>query len=306
MGRINFNLSELQAFVAVSDQLNFRAAAEALHISAPALSRRISQLESMLGARLLDRSTRTVSLTNLGRVFLSHARAVLNELENGILRISDLAANRSGQVTIGCVASATYHFLPSVLSTFNKQYPKIRVRVIDERANHVLNCVIQGEADFGLNFVGTQEPEVIFLPILREEYVLAVPKSHRFAKRKSVKWEELVDERFMSTSKATGNRLLMDYALGNLAKRPAAFFEAEHVATLISMVEAGLGVAAVPQMAISEHSHPNIIGVPLEKPVIRRRLGLISSRRRPLSPPAKVLYDLLCLAAKIPLNKSPR
>lgn len=306
MGRINFNLTELEAFIAVANHLNFRAAAEALHISPPALSRRISQLESVLGARLLDRSTRKVSLTNVGRIFLSHARAVLNELENGILRITDLRANRIGQVTIGCVASATFHFLPSVLHTFNLQYPKIRVRVIDERANPVLNCVLQGEADFGLNFVGTQEPEIEFLPILREQYVLAVLRTHSFAQRKNVRWEDLVDERFMSTSKETGNRLLLDYALAHLAKRPAAFFEAEHVTTLISMVEAGLGVAAVPRIALSNHAHPRILGIPLIKPVVSRQLGLISSRRRTLTPPAQVLYDMLCAAAKIPAPAGKR
>ena len=303
MARINFNLTELEAFLAVADNLNFRAAASVLHISAPALSRRISQLELTLGARLLDRNTRRVSLTNVGRVFLSHARAVLNELESGILRIADLAANRGGQVTIGCIPSATFHFLPAVLRSFNKQYPKIRVRVIDDRANPVLNSVIQGDADFGLNFVGTQEPGIDFLPILNENFVLAMLRSHPLAKRKSVKWEELVDERFMSTSRETGNRLMLDYALAKVTNRPAAFFEAGHVTTLISMVSAGLGVAAVPRMALSSHNNPNLVGIPLINPVVGRRIGLISSRSRPLSPQAKILYDMLCVAAKRPAER---
>ncbi len=296
--RINFNLTELEAFVAVADNLSFQSAAGVMHISASALSRRISQLETMLGARLFDRNTRNVSLTNVGRVFLSHARAVLNELENGILRITDLATNRGGQVTIACIPSATYSFLPNVLHIFHAQYPKIRVRVIDERANPALNTVIHGEADFGINFVGTQEPGIDFLPILSESFVLAMLRSHPLAGRQSVKWEELLDESFMSTSRDTGNRLMLDHALAKVKNRPAAFFEAGHVTTLISMVAAGLGVAAVPRMALSAHNNPNLVGVPLVKPVVGRRIGLVSSRSRLLTPQAKILFDMLCAAAE--------
>jgi DNA-binding transcriptional LysR family regulator len=303
MKRINFNLLELQAFVAVAEHLSFRAASEELNISAPAFSRRISQLESLLGTRLLDRSTRKVTLTNVGRVFLMHARAALNELEGAIMGITDLASHRSGLVTVGCVSSATYYFLPTVLKKFTEQYPRIRIRVIDDQANKVLNSVVDGVADFGLNFTGTQEPDIDFRPILREAFVLAVPKNHPFAKRAKVRWDELHGERFMSTAKTTGNRLLQDYALGSSAKRPAAFFEAEHVSTLLGMVEAGVGVAAVPRIAIPETSHPNLVGVPLVKPVVSRCLGLISCRSRPLSPAAKMLYDMLAASGKIPPPK---
>src|SRR5690554_6431403 len=98
MTRIKFDIHELQAFVSVAEKLSFRAAAEELHISAPALSRRIEKLESMLGVKLLERSTRHVELTNVGRVFLEHARSALGELEGAMLSISDLAAKRSGVV----------------------------------------------------------------------------------------------------------------------------------------------------------------------------------------------------------------
>src|SRR5690606_33204772 len=99
MARIKFDLQELQAFVATAEKLSFRAAADDLHISAPALSRRIEKLEASLGVRLLERSTRHVALTNVGRVFLEHARSALDELEDGMLGVSDLAAHRSGVVS---------------------------------------------------------------------------------------------------------------------------------------------------------------------------------------------------------------
>ena len=100
MKRINFGLDELQAFVAVADKASFRVAAEDLSISPPALSRRIDKLEAALGNRLLDRTTRRVSLTNVGRQFLEEARAALDGLEDAVLRLADNAGLRRGQVTV--------------------------------------------------------------------------------------------------------------------------------------------------------------------------------------------------------------
>ena len=115
MARINFDLQQLQAFVAVADRGSFRAAADSIHLSAPALSRRIDKLEKVLGARLLHRTTRAVALTPLGRVFLERARAALDDLESAILGIADIASSRAGRVTLACVPSAALHFLPTAL-----------------------------------------------------------------------------------------------------------------------------------------------------------------------------------------------
>jgi len=85
MSRINFDLQQLQAFVAVAERGSFRAAADHIHLSAPALSRRIDKLETILGTRLFNRTTRSVELTAMGRVFLERARAALDDLEVAIV-----------------------------------------------------------------------------------------------------------------------------------------------------------------------------------------------------------------------------
>jgi DNA-binding transcriptional LysR family regulator len=293
MARINFDLQELQAFVAVAERSSFRAAAEDLHLSQPALSRRIEKLETILGARLLERTTRHVSLTNVGRTFLEHSRAALDELEGAMLGVSDLATRRSGLVTVSCVPSAAYYFLPSVLREFSARYPRLRVRIIDEGANTVLNAVILARADFGISFIGTQETEVDFRAIFKERFVLAVRNDHPLATRKSVTWDELANERFMTVDKDSGNRLLMDAALAKSGKRSMSAFEVSHVLTLLGLVEAGLGVAAVPKLALPLTTHPTLVGVPLIKPTVSRTLGLISRHGHTLSPAAAVLYGML-------------
>lgn len=96
MARINYDFHELRSFVAVAELGSFRAAADELSISAPALSRRVERLETMLGTRLLERTTRRVSLTNVGRNFLGHARAALDELAGATLAITEMAEQRAG------------------------------------------------------------------------------------------------------------------------------------------------------------------------------------------------------------------
>jgi DNA-binding transcriptional LysR family regulator len=303
MSRINFGLDELQAFVAVAEKASFRAAAEELCLSQPALSRRIDKLETSLGARLLERTTRRVSLTNVGRSFLEQARATLDGLEDAVLRLADQASLRRGRVTVACVPSVARHLLPGVLKAFAVEYPSVRLRVIDEDANTVLASVLAGDADFGLNFVGAQEPDIAFEAIGRESYVLALRRDHPWAARETVAWSELADQHMVAVSRQSGNRVLLDNALSTLEHRPVAFYEANHVAGALGLVEAGLGLAALPNLSLPA-THPTLKGIPLVEPGVHRMLGLISRKDRPLQPAAAVLYDMLRDSlATSPLNR---
>lgn len=293
MKRINFNLDELQAFVAVADKFSFRAAAESLFISQPAFSRRIEKLESELGVRLLERTTRRVALTAAGKQFLQHARSALEELDSGVGNLTQEIKLRATRVTVACVPSVAGNLLPGVLKEFCEQHSAVRLRVLDESAPEVLRCVLAGEADFGLNFIGVQEPDIQFEPIYSEQYVLAMRRDHALARKKMVRWGELVQETMIAVASNSGNRTLIDQALSGLKQRPSVFHEANHVAGAIGMVQAGLGVAALPQLSLLRDSHPTLIGVPLLEPTISRTLGLIKRKGQKLNAPAQDLYALL-------------
>jgi len=293
---MNFDLADLRAFVALAELESFRAAAEALHLSQPALSRRIDKLEGALGVRLFDRTTRSVNLTAVGRDFSRKARDLLDELENTLLGIRDVAAKRTGEVTVACVPSAVHYFLPGVVKQYHERYPKIRVRIVDEDANAVLSTVMRGEADFGLNFIGTQEPDIEFEPILKEPFVAACHRDHPIARKRKITWAELNDHEYMTVAKSSGNRLLIDLALTEIPARPRWFYEVRHVSTLVGLVEAGLGVAAVPRLAMPASDHPALVSIPLVEPSVTRTVGLIRRRGRSLSPAAQQLYDLLLAA----------
>ena len=291
------SLADLRAFVTVGELQRFAAAAKALHLSQPALSRRISNLERMLGVRLFDRTTRTVEWTLLGRRFLGQVRGLVGELDHSILSLRDAAQLEAGDVTIGCVFSAVHHFLPPLIRVFREQHPRVLVRIIEEGADEVLASVKQGEADFALNYVGMQDPEVEFTPLLKEPYVLACPVGHPLAKRRSVRWEELAEHPHSRVSHESRNRLFIDQALAELPPLPRPLCEVRHVSTLIGLVENGLGVAVVPQLTLPSGSS-TVVGVRLEQPEIARTIGIIRRSGRSLSPAAAAFAGLLTQAGR--------
>jgi len=291
--RINYDLHDLQAFVAVAERASFRQAASDLFLSQSALSRRIEKLEEGLGVKLFERTTRRVQLTNVGQTFLVNVRTALDGLEDAVLGVADLAAHRTGSVTLACVPSAVWHFLPKVLKQFSERFPRIRVRVHDESAQDVLNLVLSGEADFGINFTGAEDAEIEFEPIYKERYVLAMRHDHPLARRKELNWKDTVGERYLSVAKSSGNRSVIDAALAGVEKHPFVFCEVNHVSGVLALVEAGMGVAAVPGLSVLPGRPDTIVGVPLSNPAIHRTLGLISKRNHSMPPAARTLFEML-------------
>ncbi|WP_256665336.1 LysR family transcriptional regulator [Pseudomonas sp. SLFW] len=293
MPHMNLEMSDLRAFVAVAELGTFSAAALDLHLSQPALSRRISKLEAKMGVRLLERTTRRVDLTAFGRDFARKARDILNSLDESLIGLGDVAGRMSGEVSVACVPSVVRYFLPQVLREFHERYPRIVIRVMDEGASDVLSSVVRNEVDFGLNYIGVQEANIDFQPVLKEAFVVACRRDHPLAKRPAVTWTELNAYDYMSVAKASGNRLLLDLALADAPDLPRSFCEVRHVMSVVSLVEAGVGIAAVPRLAMPADDHPILVSVPLVEPVVSRTIGLIRRRGRVLSAAAQQLYEMI-------------
>jgi DNA-binding transcriptional LysR family regulator len=195
------------------------------------------------------------------------------------------------------VFSAVHHFLPPVIRAFREQHPRVLVRIIEEGADEVLASVKHGEADFAVNYIGMQDPEVEFTPLLKEPYVLACPAGHPLARRRSVRWEELADHPLARVSHASRNRLFIDQALAELPPLPRPTIEVRHVSTLIGLVESGLGLAVVPQLTLPLRSG-SVVGVKLESPAISRTIAIVRRTGRSLSPAAEAFAKLLASAGR--------
>lgn len=296
---MNFDLADLRAFLAVADLSSFRAASDLLHLSQSALSRRVDKLEDALGVQLFIRTTRKVELTTVGRTFVHRARNVMSELENALLGIQEVAQRLSGEVTIACVPSAVGHFLPAAIDAYHKLYSQIRIRLLDESSGNVLLAVTRGDADFGVTYIGTQEADIQFRPVMDDAFVVACPVTHPLARKKRVRWSELDGHAYITLAQGSGNRFLIDQALAQSEHRPRWFCEVNHVPALVSMIEAGLGIGVLPRMALPpDDGVGRLRAVRLTDPQITRTLGLISRRGKPLAPAAQLFYDILVESAR--------
>ena len=170
------------------------------------------------------------------------------------------------------------------------------VRIIEHGADGVFAAVKHGEADFGINYIGMQESEVDFTPLLKDPFVLACRADHALGARRTVRWEELAAWDQVRVSHASSNRVFIDNALAELPAPPRPVCEVQHVSTLIGLVEAGLGVAIVPQLTVPRRP-ASVVGIPLDPPVTRT-IGLIQRAGRTLSPAADAFAKLLVEASR--------
>jgi DNA-binding transcriptional LysR family regulator len=284
-------LADLRAFIKAAELRSFAAAAKTLHLSLPGISRRISNLEARLGVRLFDRTTRSVELTLLGSRFLREIIPVVEDLDRSVFGLRDAAQLEAGDVTVGCVFSAVHHFLPPVIDQYRQRHPNVSVRIIEQGADDVFATVKHGEADFGINYIGMQESEVDFTPLLKDPYVLACRADHALGKRRTVRWDELAAWDQVRVSQASRNRVFIDHALAELPALPRPVCEARHVSTLIDLIDAGLGVAIVPQLTVPRRP-ATVVGIPLV-PSLTRTIGIIRRTGRTLSPAAEAFANLL-------------
>lgn len=291
--RINCEILDLRAFLTVLELESFHRAADALHLSQPALSRRIQKLETVIGAPLLERTTRHVAATALGAELVPLVRRMLEEFDGSLFAVRDSGVQRGGLVTIACLPTAAFYFLPTVIRQFNTEYPNIRFRILDLPATDGLKAVARGEVEFGINIMGTSDPDLIFDRLAEDPFVLAARKDHPLAARSQVGWSELEPYRLITVHRSSGNRTLLDAALAKSNIKLRWFYEVTHLSTSLGLVEAGLGISVLPQMATPLGEHPFLVTRPIHNPEISRTIGVVRRRGATLSPAAERFLQML-------------
>jgi DNA-binding transcriptional LysR family regulator len=291
--RINFELLDLRAFLVVLDLGGFHKAAEALNLSQPALSRRIQSLEAAVGAPLLERTTRRVAATSIGRSLEPLARRLIDELEESVEALTGVGQRKFAQVTLACVPTAAFYFLPRVIERFNQKFPHIRFRILDLSANEALESVARGEAEFGINLTGSSHPEIVFTPLIDDPFVLACRRDHPLSKRRHLTWKDLQGQAVIGVSRNSGNRMILDSALARAEVQLEFFYEVNHLTTSLGLVERGLGISVLPKLATPPNGHPTIVTKPIHDPVVKRTIGIIERRTARLSPAAQRFRDML-------------
>jgi len=283
----------LEAFLSIATWGSFHRAAGSLNLSQTALSHRLKKLEDDLGVKLVARSTRQVSLTPAGQQLLPVAQKLIEELRDSFDALRRQGNNLQEHVAIGCLPTLAMHYFPGILAEFGNQYPDLKVRVFDNSVGELSDRVLKGEAAFAITILLTaNHRDLEIRPLLKEPFVLVCPIDHPLAKQPVVEWPELAGHPLIRISTQTGNRLLIDDALGSRRETVNWRYEVQHVATAITMVAAGIGVTIVPKLGLSVHRLPGVVERPLRNPNITRTLGIIIKRNETLSPPEDLLLRL--------------
>lgn len=283
----------VQAFVAIAELGGFGKAAEQLHLTQTALTRRIQKLESYLGVRLIDRTTRSVRLTAVGREFLPQAGRLVNDMTSALDRLKDMSRLGIGNITMASIPTMAHQTLPAVIKLYAEQHPGNRIRIIESHAFDVNRAVLNDQAEFGLTIQLERHADLVEELVMHEPFMFVCRNEHPLAGKKSVTWSEMRQAELVMVSGLSGNRVLLDYQLSRKRISLNAGYEVEHLATALGLVAAGVGTAILPHSAIQAGAYPSVKLIPLVSPVVSRNVVLIRRKNVTLSPATQMFYDLL-------------
>jgi DNA-binding transcriptional LysR family regulator len=283
----------LQAFVCIAERGSFHAAAAHLNLSQTALSHRMRKFEDGVGVSLLSRTTRQVSLTPAGSEWLPRARRLLDEMTSALEQLSGMTQQIELRIALGCLPTIAVVCLPDVLASFRKDHPDIPVKVFDNSASDIAARVQAGDADFGITIVAANRWDLDLKPLVKEPFVLVCRRDDALAGRASVTWAEIERLPLIRISAETGNRILIDDALGSRKETLNWRYEVQRVTTAVALVSSGVGYAIVPKLAIRAVESLNLVTIPLVSPGVTRTLGVITRKGHSLSPLSAYLLGLI-------------
>jgi LysR family transcriptional regulator, low CO2-responsive transcriptional regulator len=297
---------QLETFLAVATYGGFHRAAEALRISQPAVSARISTLEDSLGTRLFEREHGKFSLSLAGKALRPHAEQLLRQVAIARQAVHELHPIAGGALPIAASLSICTYLLPEVLKKYQESHPKVVVSVRSGNSAQVLKMVLDGEVDLGLAR-SLNHPEVETIQLRDDPLILVGHPGHPAMARKKLRLVELESMPIISYDRGSSDWTLMNGLFRRDGLLPNIVLEVETIEACKRMVLRKLGLAFLPQIAVVDELRRGRL-CPLEitdAEPLRRSLDVILPRRRPLSKSAKELVAGLREATQTPLKIAP-
>jgi DNA-binding transcriptional LysR family regulator len=282
-------LHQLEYFVAVAEEASFTRAASRVHVAQPGVSAQVRRLESELGQQLLDRSGRSVRLTEVGSAVLPFARAALDAVASARLAVDELAGLVRGQVTVGMVSGCALPILAELLAGFHHRYPGVAITLVEDNSDRLAERLRDGQLDLALIGWAGETPEWLdTIVVVDEELVAAVHPAHPLADAATtaIPIGKLRDLPLVSLPRGTGVRAALDAACAEAGFAPRIVFEASALPMVVELATRGLGLAVVPA---SIPNGPRIL--PITDPPIRSRLELAWHPAPSANPAARALVE---------------
>ena len=280
----------LAAFLQVADSGSFSTAAGVLHLSQPAVSKRIALLEQRAGRRLFDRIGRRVHLTEAGRTLLPYARRVLQDLEDGRRALSLLAARVAGRLSIGTSHHIGLHRLPPVLKRYTHDFPDVDLDLHFMDSEVACQAVVAGRLEIGIVTLPLQPlPALDSAEVWPDPLAVVVAPEHPLARRRRIRLKELAAHPAVLPDEATYTHRIIKAELARHGVQPRVLLATNYLETLKMLVAIGLGWSVLPRSMLDRSVRA--LATPGFAPA--RSLGVVWHRDRTLSAPARRLIAQL-------------
>ena len=267
---------QLRYFCAVARHGTFTRASEVEHVAQPSLSQQILKLEAELGARLFDRLPRSAKLTVFGKAFLPKAERILRQLEEAKTELRNMSGNETGEVVVGIIPTIAAYLLPRLLNNFTVRHPLITIKIIEDITPTLLQRLHEGTIDVAVAALPIPGNELASVELFEENFYAVLPEKHRLASRASISFLELNREPFLLLKEGHCFRDSVIAACHKLRMSPSIVFESGQFATILAMVAAGMGVSAVPAMAVQPQAGCKFI--PISGKHSTRVVGIVTAR----------------------------
>jgi DNA-binding transcriptional LysR family regulator len=290
---MNPTLRQMRAFVALAKTGNFTTAAQTLHVTQSALSGLIKELEQTLGARVVDRSTRRIVLTEIGRELFPLFSQMIDDLDGALANVADHTQLRKGVVRLAAPQLMCCTLVPEAVAAYRAGHPDIDVRVADSAVENVIARVLSGESDFGIGPERESMPQLEARELFEMPFSLVFPQGHPLEANERVTWQDVARYPFIALQGQFTERLLADMQalLREVQLKPAN--EVTFMTTALAMVSAGLGITVcLPYAEPLVRLHRLHMRV-LEEPRLTRRFFVYTRAGRSLSPAAESFIDFL-------------
>jgi DNA-binding transcriptional LysR family regulator len=287
------SLEQLQGFVEVTRRGTLTAAAKALKVTQPSLTRRLAALEKTMGSPLFVRTRTGVVPTEAGERFLDHAVRALASIEAGREAIAAIRGELKGVVSVGAVPTVGAYLLPDVLAKFCREHPLVRLRLHEDLHTEIEDAVAKGEMDLGLVNMPLRRAELVVRPLWTEDYVCAVHESHRFASsiKTAISIGDIAKEPLLIVAVSPAA-----HALAVASERQGTQLnivaEADNHEALRRMVARGIGVAIFPRIMVSG-GPSQIRYLEIANVTLRRRVAVVTHGTAYLSAAARALRDAI-------------
>jgi DNA-binding transcriptional LysR family regulator len=290
---MNVALRQLRAFLAVARHGSFGRAANEIGLSQSAVSLSVRQLESELGLKLLDRTTRQVQLTNVGATLVATGSRLVDELDVTLKELRDIGEQRRGRVVMACVPAVARSLMPKCVAYCAEQWPEISLSIDDIAASEVIRKVGRGEVEFGVASGEIVNKELHVEPLMKDPFRLICRRDDPIAGSGRVAWAKLSGRRLVMLSNTSGSRQVIEATLVQTGTRAEIFLELAQPSSVLGMVETGIGLAVIPELAAPRPDDALLATCRLIKPEVSRTILLLRRRDRSLSPAASAVWSAL-------------